>query len=467
MSPKFDIKNIAIIGAGPCGLAAAKYLLAQKIFPNIVVFEQQSQVGGVWNYSQETDSSTPHNVPQTNPDCPPDPPIISSENPPIFPSPMYETLHTNIPRALMPFTDSPFPTKKDLLIFPSRQDVQTYLINYSTPIRHLIQFSTQVQDIRLQTFNNGKDQWTIDSLSILTNKLTTSTFDAVVIATGHYSIPFIPSIPSISSFHKAHPDIITHSKYYRFPIPYKNKKVVIVGNAASGLDIASQISPLCKPPLLLSVRSATSPENLSWIQPTQELPQIASFLPESKAVQFQNGQIETNIDHIIFATGYLYSFPFLKSLFPSLITNGRRVHNLYDHLFHIDHPTLVFPGLPMKVVPLPLAQSQAAIFSRVWANLIPLPSKEEMKEWEQKEIQKRGESKYHVWERGDDSKYINEVYERISESKTEGKEPSFWSKELCWEREIQPKAKLKFELDGRKAKTLEELGFKYESEGEE
>ncbi|KAK3995078.1 hypothetical protein QBC44DRAFT_321138 [Cladorrhinum sp. PSN332] len=443
MTRQFGIHSIAIIGAGPCGLSAAKYLVAQNAFSNVVIFEQQSEVGGVWNYSRETSSK-------------------GNEKPPVFPSPMYETLHTNIPRALMPFTDSAF--RNDLLVFPSRQDVQKYLVDYSQDIRHLIKFSTQVEDVRLRVVD-GKDQWDVDVKSLERGEITSSTYDAVVVASGHYSVISIPDIKGISRFHKAHPGTITHSKYYRVPEPFTNKRVVVVGNAASGLDIAAQIGSVCQKPILLSVRSPTSRANLDWTG-AEEVPQIEEFLVEERGVRFQDGRAERDIDAIIFATGYLYAFPFLKSLDPPVVTDGRRVHGVYDHLFHIDHPTLVFPGLPMKVVPLPLAQSQAATFSRTWANLLPLPSVEEMRNWEEKETEKRG-SKYHVWDKGDDSKYINEIHEKIVQSGTPGKEPSHWSAELCWEREVQPEAKLKFELEGRKAKSLEELGFKYEPNPDE
>jgi protoporphyrinogen oxidase len=43
----FNVKKIAIIGAGPSGLAAAKFLLAEEYLEKIDLFEQQSEVGGV------------------------------------------------------------------------------------------------------------------------------------------------------------------------------------------------------------------------------------------------------------------------------------------------------------------------------------------------------------------------------------------------------------------------------------
>lgn len=95
-SGTFDVKKIAIIGAGPCGLSAAKYLVAQQAFDSVVVFEQNPEVGGVWYYSRKPTSS--QHVPQVSPFCPPDAPVKGPDSDaPVFASPMYELLNTNIP----------------------------------------------------------------------------------------------------------------------------------------------------------------------------------------------------------------------------------------------------------------------------------------------------------------------------------------------------------------------------------
>ncbi|KAK3377763.1 FAD/NAD(P)-binding domain-containing protein [Podospora didyma] len=451
----FDVKRIAIIGAGPCGLSAAKYLAAQKAFESIVVFEQQSEVGGVWNYSPKA-SSTLH-VPQVSASIPPDPPIEPEGTAPVFPSPMYQVLHTNIPRALMRFSDLPFP--EDSLIFPTREAVQDYLVAYARDIRHLIKFSTQVLDVRLRQGETGKDQWDVDVRSLMTGEITSATYDAVVVASGHYSIIYIPEIKNAAQFHKTYPGIISHSKLYRNSESFADKKVVVVGNAASGLDIAAQISRVCQQLLLLSVRTPTPPANLAHVG-AEEVSLIEEFLVSERGIRFQDGRVEKDVDAVIFATGYLFSFPFLASFNPPLISNGRQVNGLYKDLFQMDHPTLVFPGLPIKVVPFPLSESQAAIFSRTWANLLPLPPLEEMKRWEREEAGKRGLS-YHVWPKGGDAEFINAVHDWISQSKTAGKEPPHWDDEQIWERKIYFEAKLKFEIEGRSAKSLEELGFQY------
>lgn len=454
----FNVKKIAIIGAGPCGLSAAKYLLAQKAFDSIVIYEQQTEVGGVWNYSKKP--SPTRNVPQVSPFAPLDPPVRT--NPTVLSTPMYDVLHTNIPWPLMKYSDLEFP--EGSLIFPSREAVQDYLVQYSRSVRHLIQFGQLVHDVRLRQ-DGGKDQWDVEARSSEDGSAHAAMYDAVVVASGHYSTIFIPDVKNIKDFNEAFPGVISHSKSYRSPDAFTNKKVIVVGNAASGLDIAHQIGRACQKPLLLSVRTPTPPNSLAWTG-AEEVAVIEEFLVAERGVRFQGGRIERDIDAIVYATGYLYTFPFLKSFAPSLVSDGRRVHGLYQHLIHIEHPTLVFPGLPIKVVPFPLSESQAAVFSRVWADVLPLPDKSEMKQWEEEEAQKQGGA-FHVWAKGRDAEYINETHDMVVTPKTPGKEPPFWNEELRWQRKIYAEAKLEFEKRGCTATSLEELGFHYRPSSEE
>ncbi|TPX09648.1 uncharacterized protein E0L32_009121 [Thyridium curvatum] len=452
----FNVKRVAVIGAGPCGLSAAKYLVAQGAFDKIVIFEKQSEVAGVWLYSDRP-TETLH-IPQENAFCPPDPPITSNPpgEPPVFPTPMYGLLHTNIPKRLMQFQDQDF--EKDSLIFPAREDVEAYLIKYSQDVRHLIRFSTQVNDVLLQNVD-AADQWEVFSESLVSGERTTETFDAVVVASGHYSVPFLPNVKNIREFSKAHPSVITHAKLYRHPEQYRDQKVVVVGNAASGLDIATQISRLAAKPTLLSARHPTPPENLAH-SGCEEVPVIEEFLVAERGVRFSDGRIERDLDAVIYCTGYLYTLPFLENLKPQPVTTGRRIHGIYKDLIHIEHPTLAFPGLPMKVVPLPFSESQAAIFSRVWANELQLPPADEMRRWEEDAVSSRKEGP-HVYPKGGDADYINETHAWLKRASSKGKEPPLWDEELCWERTIYAEAKLKFEQTGRTAMSLGELGFHY------
>ncbi|OTA67854.1 FAD/NAD(P)-binding domain-containing protein [Hypoxylon sp. EC38] len=498
----FDVKKIAIIGAGPSGLAAAKYLQAQNdAFPQIDVFEQQAEVGGVWNYSPVARPIDSLPVPQTDArPQKPDPPVFEGgdgdgvgggegKGKPLFPSPMYEDLHTNIPHTLMKYSDLGF--RDGCEIFPTRDDVQAYLVAYARDVRHRIRFSTQVADVALRPDGRGRERWDVRTTDLLTGREDRDTYDAVVVASGHYSTPYIPDgIGGIAEFHKAHPGTISHSKLYRNAEPYRGKKVVVVGTGASGLDIASQIQSVCKGPLLISARTQAPKETLEHVGNVVQVGRIKRFLVEKRGVEFfplddynsedededsgkkgsseEKGEtiIEKDVDAILFCTGYLYTFPFLNSFNdPPLVTDGRRVYGLAKHFLHIAHPTLAFPGLPIKVIPFPLTESQGAVLARLWSNTLPLPPRSVLEEWEREDGEGTVPGKYHVFPKGGDGRYINWLHDWIiKESKGEGKEPPFWDEELLWERSIYAEAKMQFEKMGKKAKTLEELGFKYEPE---
>ena len=454
----FNIKGIAIIGAGPSGLAVAKHLLAENAFDKIDIFEQQSEIGGVWNYTPTLVESVP--VPQTSPQVPPDKPAWPKDrSAPIFSNPMYERLNTNIPKGLMRFSDQEFPPES--LLFPTREDVQEYLIRYSKDLRPLIAFSTQVENVSLSR-DGGQDRWNLTWKSTITEEKKLGQYDAVVVANGHYSVPFIPSVTGIEAFHTAYPSIITHSKIYRSPEAFANKKVIVVGSAASGLDIGTQISQVCKKPLLNSVRTS-SPLKLGQ-ENKEEVPPIAEYLVNGRCVRFEDGRVEKDIDAIVYFTGYLYSYPFLKCLDPPIVTTGRRVRGLYQQLFNITHPTIVFTALSQKIVPFPVSEAQGAAISKVWSNRLLLPEKEEMGLWEMNRVEKLGDgTNFHVLGYPKDAEYINGLHDWVKTSEDGfSKEPAHWDEKQLWVRENYAELRKKFVETGGKAKTMEELGFDFE-----
>ena len=282
----FDVKKIAIIGAGPCGLSAARYLLGHG-FQSIDIFEQQDEVGGVWYYSDRPVDD--QRIPQTDPFAPPDatlPPRPGTDAE-VFPSAMYETLHANIFGSLMNFVDLKFPD--DAWVFPSRQVIQQYIVDYAKDLRHLVKFCHSVNSLAL-TSEGGRDKWLLESICTRTthSDVYRGTYDAIVVANGHYALPYVPAIPGVHDFHVAHPGAIVHSKQYRSPKEYTGKRVVVIGNGPSGLDIAHQVSRESAQPLLMSVRKPTPPANLAHAG-AQEIAEIKEFLPERRGVRLVDG----------------------------------------------------------------------------------------------------------------------------------------------------------------------------------
>ena len=442
------------------------------------VFEQQASFGGVWNYTNDPDGTI--DVPQTNPFQPLDKPAwlpVPSPNPrtkgndrretnAAFVSPMYRDLETNIPHVLMKHSDAD--SLETHQLFPTRQTVIGYLSKYAKSIRNLVLFQTQVCDIRRTQDILGA--WLVRYRDLQSQRTYEAVYDAVLVASGHYTVPTIPDIKGIAHWHEINQGVISHSKYYRRPDSYTNKKVIVVGNSASGVDIASQIASVSKHPLLNATRS-NSPLSYTADYKTN-VPEIEEFLPPSqgtRAVRFTNGRIEDRIDAVLFCTGYYYSFPFLSSICPKLISTGDRVQYLYKHMFYIPDPTLAFIGLPSKVIPFRTFEIQAAIIGCIWLHHLELPTQGTMTEWEEALIAERGVGKsFHVLPFPQDIQYHNDLVEWALSAKERVciEIPPKWSAKETWLRERFPAIKKAFADRGEdrcRVRTVEDLGFDYEN----
>ena len=80
----------AVIGAGAAGLVAARELRSEG--HDVTVFEQDSKLGGVWNYSEDVESDL----------------LGLDPNRERIHSSLYSTVRTNLPREIMSFSDLPF-----------------------------------------------------------------------------------------------------------------------------------------------------------------------------------------------------------------------------------------------------------------------------------------------------------------------------------------------------------------------
>lgn len=434
-----SINRVAIIGAGPTGIACAKYLLAEKAFKTIAIFEQRQNVGGIWNLSG-TDRTRRIPIPQIDPRYGTGTSSSGMNDSLEFESPLYDYLETNIPRTMMAYSDMPF--AKDLPLYPKHDDVLRYLEAYAEPVRHLIHFHTQVVQVkpldRPAHASRLAQQWSVTTKDLQTGTLQEAKYDAVIVANGHYTVPHVPAIPGIAEWHTKYPNAIMHSKAYRRPEDFAGQKVLVIGNSASGLDIAGQLAPCAQQPVYLASRSA------SQLAPTgggpnwrKDVSEIEEFLVDdgNRTVRTKNNELISNLDAVIFATGYFYSFPFLSTSstpstsnsssktqspsptdsstsldfapaqndvtttpsssttkapptttpLPPLTTTGLRTHQIYHHFLHTTHPTLSLPLLNLKVVPFPLAENQAAVIARLWSGRLDLPSQSEMCKWERDE----------------------------------------------------------------------------------
>ena len=299
------------------------------------------------------------------------------------------------------------------------------------------------------------------------------------------------------------------------------QRVMTVGKGYSGLDIASQIVPHCRSPLLISTRQ---PGDISIGGTYTQHPEITSLDPSTRTAYFADGTSASDIDHILFCTGYLYSYPFfpagslLEEAFAPIWTlDGARPHNLYQYIFYNADPTLACLSIPQQIVPFPVCDAQAAVIARVWAGRLDLPSRDEMLRWEAEIVREKGEGKKWLWlkppadgvylnmladwaesaragtaiegslglpkklsqiTRGGPKKFINrETYEKhangsgpgganVDGGVVHGKAPARWGDKEIWMRERILEIKKAFAARGEERhqiRTLEELGFDYEA----
>ncbi len=198
-------------------------MIAEKAFSKIQVFEQRSSVGGVWSAKPTETEDSNFTIPRTNPSSVTNEPVWtgSLEKPRFkFVSPVYDMLDTNIPHFLMNYSDQGFP--KGSSLFPHHTVVKEYLEQYAHEIRPFIKLGVQVIDVKAAT-NDRDTKWIIKTQDILSQQETVETYDAVVVANGHYDDLYVPEIKGIKAWESAYPGTISHPKYYRRPGQYRDK----------------------------------------------------------------------------------------------------------------------------------------------------------------------------------------------------------------------------------------------------
>jgi len=153
------------------------------------------------------------------------------------------------------------------------------------------------------TYNDATDDFSVVVKNLSEDRvLPVRTFDYVIVATGHFSVPNIPSFPGMDKF----PGRVLHSHSFRNASHFKDKKVLVVGSSLSAEDIALQCVKYGAKSIVCTWK--TKPMGFSFPSQITERPLLTKI--EGNTIHFKDGT-STEVDDIILCTGYRYSFPFL------------------------------------------------------------------------------------------------------------------------------------------------------------
>ncbi|EED23467.1 dimethylaniline monooxygenase, putative [Talaromyces stipitatus ATCC 10500] len=423
------IRRVAVIGAGPGGAIATDALVKEQAFDTIRVFERQNIAGGTWVLTP-TDNGQEPRIPSlqdlineradlgvpipkdVNKGIPVETPATEEINSPhlrFTETGVHEHLHSNLTPEIMSFSKEPIP---EILSertraqhgpdspFRPREVVRAWVEDVFKRYGNdkLIEFGTTVELAEyIDTDNKQGKEWvltlrkTVPAEGGIKNVWWQERFDAVVVASGHYYLPFVPDIPGIIEYDRKYPGKIRHSKHYRGTKDYVGRRVIVVGGSISAFDALHDIREVAKLPVISSARDH-SPlfGDIPFLHPhIENRPGITSFDTTTDKITFTDGSsvIGDEIDIILFATGYDFSLPFL----PDLKSVHRRIPGLYQHIFKIENPTLAFVGMIAGVFGIRFFEWQAVFIARVLAGRAKLPDRKEMYEWEQTRLAERGD----------------------------------------------------------------------------
>lgn len=118
---------------------------------------------------------------------------------------------------------------------------------------------------------------------------------------------------------------------------------MVVGGSISAFDALHDIRAVSKLPIISSLRIPSAVfSSAAFTHPDiDNRAQISAFDPETGRITLIDGSSVEDVDVVLFATGYEFSFPFLPDVKPT----NRRIRGLYQHVFKSDNPSLAFIGM--------------------------------------------------------------------------------------------------------------------------
>ena len=165
---------------------------------DVVCFEQQNEIGGLWRYTNEETHSS-----------------------------VCKSTVINTSKEMMSYSD--FPPPKEFPIYMHNTKVMEYFIMYAEKFDLLkyIKFNTVISSVKKSSDHEVTGKWDIVHSPVgkeIVGKKT-ETFDFVFVCTGHHWQKNLPTFEGLEKFK----GIKIHSKAYKDFKGFENKNVLVVG----------------------------------------------------------------------------------------------------------------------------------------------------------------------------------------------------------------------------------------------
>ena len=354
-------KRVAIIGAGPSGLAQLRAFQSAKNngeeIPEVVCFEKQDNWGGLWNYTWRT------GVDQYGEPCH---------------GSMYRYLWSNGPKEGLEFSDYSFDEHfgKPIASYPPRAVLFDYIEGRvkKAGVRDMIRFSTACRSV---SYDEATGKFTVTVEDLSKRHTYSEEFDNVVVATGHFSTPNVPYYPGFDTFKGR----VLHAHDFRDAMEFKDKDILILGTSYSAEDIGSQCWKYGAKSITVAHR--TAPMGYDWPDNWKEVPALEKV--EGNTATFKDGTTK-DVDAIILCTGYVHHFPFMPDDLRLKTANRLASADLYKGVAYVDNPKLFYLGMQDQWYTFNMFDAQAWWVRDAIMGKLDVPSDKSMR---QKDVEDR------------------------------------------------------------------------------
>jgi dimethylaniline monooxygenase (N-oxide forming) len=209
--------RVAVIGGGPSGIIAAKELAEAGLAP--VIYERSRSLGGQWN------AGAPH-------------------------SGVWPGMRANTSGSMTCFSEAPAPAGWPL--FPRAELVRDHLVAYAERHELEVRLGVSVTAVRPVA-----DSWEVAIADEAADTQETERVAGVVAASGRFATPAMPAEKTDFASRVQ----ISHAAAYRGRDRFRGRRVLVVGNSISGLEIAAD---LAQDPSITVISSA---RRARWIIP--------------------------------------------------------------------------------------------------------------------------------------------------------------------------------------------------------